>query len=69
MVKQLSDSNLVGVSKIRLNYQHTCAITKTGQIYCWGLNDDGQLGDNTTTKRSGAGLVRLNTPLNITGVK
>ena len=29
----------------------TCAIASDYQIYCWGRNDLGQLGDNTTTDR------------------
>src|SRR5450759_2257742 len=30
---------------------HTCALAPSGQAYCWGLNDWGQLGDNTNTER------------------
>lgn len=28
---------------------HTCALKKNGTAYCWGLNDEGQLGAATTT--------------------
>ncbi len=27
---------------------HSCAITTQNQMWCWGLNDEGQLGTNTT---------------------
>jgi alpha-tubulin suppressor-like RCC1 family protein len=39
----------VTFTSIYTEYQHTCALTSGGQAYCWGLNFNGQVGDNTTT--------------------
>lgn len=34
------------------DYAHTMAITTTGKLYTWGLNDKGQLGDNTLINKT-----------------
>jgi serine/threonine protein kinase/alpha-tubulin suppressor-like RCC1 family protein len=31
---------------------HSCGVTRTGDAYCWGSDEHGQLGDATTTSRS-----------------
>lgn len=36
---------------------HTCGLTPSGSVYCWGSNELGKLGDSTTTPRSAPVLV------------
>ena len=40
-----------GVGLITAGEYHTCVILDDGSVSCWGLNEEGQLGDGTTTDR------------------
>lgn len=37
------------IASISDGYYHTCAVSSDGNLYCWGLNDRGQLGNNSTS--------------------
>ena len=38
--------------------RHALALSRTGQVWAWGNNSGGQLGDGTTTDRNTPALVR-----------
>jgi alpha-tubulin suppressor-like RCC1 family protein len=57
----------VHVSQVATGGYHTCALTTTGEVWCWGRNIEGQLGTGDTTDENepirvvpaDSGVVRL----------
>jgi alpha-tubulin suppressor-like RCC1 family protein len=40
------------LTQISGGFEHACALDTAGTVYCWGNNDFGELGDDTTTTQS-----------------
>jgi alpha-tubulin suppressor-like RCC1 family protein len=58
----------VGVQAIAAGGRHTCALMKTGQLYCWGRNEDGESGQPNSTDDELSPAVVMNVPAGVTGV-
>ena len=52
--------NLADVIEVSAGSLHTCAVNTSNNVYCWGDNTNGALGDNTTTPTT--------TPVQVLGV-
>jgi alpha-tubulin suppressor-like RCC1 family protein len=46
------DSEMKSTKAMDVGTYHVCSIDNESQLYCWGYNGQGQLGDSTTTTKS-----------------
>ena len=46
----------LGIDSVYAGEDYTCALTLTGQVYCWGTNERSQLGGSTTSSSSSTPL-------------
>lgn len=37
------------IRQVKANYEHTCVLISSGDVYCWGAGDKGQLGNGSTS--------------------
>lgn len=44
------------IVQVSVGYDFACGLTEHGRIFCWGVNDQGQLGDGTFVDSAGAVL-------------
>jgi alpha-tubulin suppressor-like RCC1 family protein len=51
-----------GAAAVAAGWGHTCAIDGTGDVWCWGRNDAGQLGTGSEEKQSDSVLGLLGAP-------
>lgn len=50
------------VAQLSTGVTHTCALSTTGQVLCWGVNGDGQIGDGTVSDALDPTPVQLSCP-------
>jgi alpha-tubulin suppressor-like RCC1 family protein len=48
----IQEGSLFQNTPVAAGNQHSCVLSDQGAVYCWGANDEGQLGDGTQTDSS-----------------
>ncbi len=68
VIKASDDTPLTDISQLALGDSQSCALSSAGEVWCWGLNANMQLGDNTTDAREKAAKVLVADATPLTGV-
>lgn len=42
----------MGPKALAVGSEHACLLSGTGEVWCWGRNEEGELGDGTTVDRA-----------------
>jgi alpha-tubulin suppressor-like RCC1 family protein len=66
-VQDALGGNLANAVELAGMYQTTCARITDGTVQCWGRNNKGQIGDNTTADRLRATLVQASAGVTFSG--
>ncbi len=68
-VKLPDGTPLTGVMALAAGWGHSVALRNDGSVWTWGANNNGQLGDGTTSNRLNPVLVKLADGLPLSGVR
>ena len=72
-VTNSNDEEVENVIQVASGVEHSCALKSSGQVFCWGIHDDGQLGigsqgENSNAKRYFSSAVMKGVDEPLTGI-
>ncbi len=67
-IVQSASGDLTNIQQVSIGTTHACAVDTSGQVWCWGGNSFGQLGDGSTGSRDLADTVLQTPSTNLSGI-